>query len=110
MLPKYTGIKEHAIKLEEDNQPLYRPIYSLGLRELKTLKTYIKANLANGFIQPSKFHTNALILFVYKPNGSLRLCVDYQSLNNLTIKNWYPLPLIGRRLPSEQDTAISSIR
>ena len=50
-----TGINEHAIKLEEGKQPLFGPIYSLGSVELETLKTYIKTNLANGFIRPSKF-------------------------------------------------------
>ena len=49
-----TGINEHAIKLEKDKQPLFESIYSLGLMELETLKTYIKTNLANGFIRPSK--------------------------------------------------------
>ena len=50
LLPKYTGINEHAIKLENDKQPSYGPIYSLGPMKLKTLKTYIKSNLANSFI------------------------------------------------------------
>ena len=62
------------------------------------LKTYIKANLASGFIRPSKSPAGALILFVRKKNGSLCLCVDYRGLNNLTIKNRYPLPLIGESL------------
>ena len=66
--------------------------------ELETLKTYIKTNLANGFIQPSNSPAGAPILFVCKPDGSLRLCVDYRGLNNLTIKNRYPLPLIGESL------------
>ena len=98
VLPKRTGINEHIIELEESKQPLYRPIYSLDPVELETLKTYIKTNLANGFIQPSKSSTRALILFVRKPNGSLQLCINYQGLNNLTIKNRYPLPLIGEFL------------
>ena len=50
MLPEYTKINKHAIKLEDGKQPLYMPIYSLGPVELKTWKTYIKTNLANGFI------------------------------------------------------------
>ena len=66
--------------------------------ELKTLKTYIETNLANGFIQPLKSLADAPILFIRKSNGSLRLCIDYESLNNLTIKNRYPLPLIGESL------------
>ena len=65
---------------------------------METLKTYIKTNLANGFIRPSKSPAGAPILFDRKPDGSLRLCVDYRGLNNLTIKNRYPLPLIGESL------------
>ena len=66
--------------------------------ELETLKAYIKNNLANGFIQPSKSPTRAPILFNKKPDGSLRLCVDYKGFNNLTIKNRYPLPLVEESL------------
>ena len=82
-----TGMNEYVIKLEEGKQPSFGPIYSLELVELETLKTYIKINLANGFIRPSKF-----------PAGSFRLCVDYWGLNNLTIKNQYLLSLIGELL------------
>ena len=49
-LPENTRINEHAIKLEEGKQPSFGSIYSLGPVELETLKTYIKTNLANGFI------------------------------------------------------------
>ena len=80
-------MNEHLIKLEEDKQPSFGPIYSLGPVELETLKTYIKTNLANGFIRPSKFLAGAPILFNQKPDGSLRLCMDYWGLNNITIKN-----------------------
>ena len=66
--------------------------------ELETLKTYIKANLASGFIRPSKSPADAPILFVRQKDGSLRLCIDYRGLNNLTIKNCYLLPLIGESL------------
>ena len=66
--------------------------------ELKTLKAYIETNLANGFIRPSKSPAGAPILFDRKSDGSFRLCVDYRGLNNLTIKNQYPLPLIGESL------------
>ena len=50
VLPERTGINEHAIELEDGKQPLYGPIQRLGPVELKTLKTYIKTNLANSFI------------------------------------------------------------
>ena len=97
-LPENTGMNEHAIKLEGDKQTLFRPIYSLGSVELKMLKIYIKTNLANGFIRLSKSPAGTLILFDWKSDRSLRLCVDYWGLSNITIKNKYPLLLIGESL------------
>ena len=73
ILPEVTELNQHAIELQEGQQPPYGPIYSLGPVELETLKTYIETNLANGFIRPSKSPTGAPILFVGKPDGSLRL-------------------------------------
>ena len=98
ILPKYTEINTYAIDLEKGKQSHYWLIYSLEPVELETLKTYIETNLANGFICLSKSPADTLILFNKKPNGSLRLCVNYQSLNNLTIKNRYPLSLISESL------------
>ena len=97
-LPKYTGINDHAIELVDNQQPPYKPIHSLGPIELETLKAYIKINLANGFIRPSMSPANAPILFDQKSDSLFQLCVDYQGLNNLTIKNQYLLPLIGELL------------
>ena len=94
-LPEHTEINTHAIDLEEGKQPPYGPIYSLGPVELETFKFYIKTNLANSFICPSKSSTSAPILFDKKPDGSLCLCINYWGLNNITIRNWYLLPLVG---------------
>ncbi len=91
-------INNYTIKLINNWLPPYSPIYSLGPLELETMKTYIKKNLVNGFIRPSKSPTEALIFFDKKANESLRLYVDYQGLNNLTIKNCYPLLLVGELL------------
>ncbi len=97
-LLEHTGINNHAIELVDDRQLPYSPIFSLGSVELETLKAYIENNLANGLIRPSKFPAGVFILFDKKLDGSLRLCVDYRGLINLTIKNWYPLPLVGESL------------
>ena len=97
-LPEYTRINNHFINLLDDKQLPYGPIYSLRLVELEILKTYIKANLASSFSKLSKSPTAPLILFVQKKDGNLRPCVDYWGLNNLTIKNRYLLPLIGKLL------------
>ena len=50
VLPERTELNEHAIDLEDSKQPPYRPIYSLGLVKLETLKTYIETHLKTGFI------------------------------------------------------------
>ena len=98
VLPEHTKINTYTIKLEEGKQPFYGPIYGLSLVELETLKTYIKTHLKPEFIWPSKSPTSSLILFDKKSDSSLHLCVDYWGLNNLMIKNRYPLPLIGESL------------
>ena len=98
VLWEQTGVNEYAIELEKSKQPPYKLIYSLGPVELKILKTYIEINLANGFIRASKLPAGIPILFLRKLNGSFCLCINYQGLNNLTIKNWYLLPLIGEFL------------
>lgn len=86
-LPEDTGINDHAINLEKINQLSFGPIYSLELMELEILKTYIKVNLTNSIIESSKSPIKVLIFFYQKPDENLCLCMDYQDLNNLTIKN-----------------------
>ena len=98
MFLENTGINEHNIKLHEGKQPPYRQIYSLELIKLETLKTYIETHLKIGFIQPFKSPAGAPILFDKKLNSSVWLSVNYPDLNNLTIKNKYPLPFIGEAL------------
>ncbi len=89
---------DHSIPLLEGKSPPFGPIYSLSEKELKVLYNYIQDNLANRFITPSLSSAGAPILFVKKADGSLRLCVDYRGLNNITVKNRYPLPLISELL------------
>ncbi|KAJ1037064.1 hypothetical protein NDA10_004015 [Ustilago hordei] len=89
---------DHQIPLEEGKSPPFGPIYSLSEHELKTLREYLEENLAKGFISPSDSLAASPILFVKKKDGSLRLCVDYRGLNQITIRNRYPLPLIDELL------------
>ncbi len=66
--------------------------------KLEILKAYIKNNLVNNFIKFSKFSAGDPIFFNWKLDRSLRLYVDYQSLNNSTIKNKYSLSLVEKSL------------
>jgi hypothetical protein len=62
--------------------------------ELAELKEHIKELLQKGFIHPSSSPWGAPVIFVPKKDGTQRLCVDYRVLNEVTVKNKYPLPRI----------------
>ncbi|KAH0633386.1 hypothetical protein KY284_036172 [Solanum tuberosum] len=83
-----------GIDLLLDTHPISIPPYRKAPVELKELKEQLKDLLDKGFIRPSIFPWGAPVLFVKKKDGSLRMCIDYQQLNKLTIKNKYPIPRI----------------
>ena len=56
---------------------------------------YIQSSLATGIIRPSSSPAGAGFFFVGKNDKSLRPCIDYRGLNNITMKNRYPLPLLS---------------
>jgi len=62
--------------------------------KLQELETQLDELLQKVFIRPSVSLWGALILFVKKQNGMMRLCIDYRKLNKITIKNKYPFPWI----------------
>jgi hypothetical protein len=89
---------DHRIPLKDGFTPPFGPIYSLSRTELEALQKWLDENLSKGFIHASSSPAGAPILFVKKGDGSLRLCVDYRGLNEGTIKNRYPLPLLHETL------------
>ena len=93
-LPKHQAW-DHEIKLIPGKQPTKKPIYPLSRDKAVALAEYVKENEAKGFIRKSQSPAGYPILFVPKSDGGLRLCVDYRALNDITVKNSYPLPLIG---------------
>jgi hypothetical protein len=78
----------------EGKQLKAQPIYSLSEKEFNALREYIKKNFAKGCIRFSTLSARYPILFVFKKNRKLRMCVDYRRLNEITVKNRYTLPLI----------------
>ena len=83
------------ITLDEGTVPPFGPIYFFSQEELAALHKFIDENLATGFIRPSCSPCGALVLFIQRKDGSLRLCVDLQGLNWISKKDRYPLPLIS---------------
>lgn len=62
--------------------------------KLKDLKIHLQELLDKGFISLSVSPWGALVLFLKKKDDLMMLCIDYQQLNQLTVKNKYPLPRI----------------
>src|SRR5258708_1569293 len=88
------------INLEEGAKLFHGPIYLLSPLELTALRELLEENVWNGFIRPSKSPWGSLVLFVKKKDGSLHLCIDFRTLNRVTEKDCYPLPLIPDLLNS----------
>jgi hypothetical protein len=91
---------DHTIPLMDGFKPPFGPLYSLSRPELEELKCWLDENLSKGFIHTSLSPTAAPILFVKKGDGWFRLVIDYRGINEGTVKNRYPLPLL-------QDTLIN---
>ena len=72
----------------------YQGIYRMSPLELGELRKQLDDLLEKGFIKPSKSPFGAPILFVHKKDGGLRMCIDYRALNQITVKNRYPIPRI----------------
>ena len=87
---------DHAIDLEE-NAPLPKPakLYPLSPKEKNSLDEWINEELRKEYIQKSKSPVAAPVFFVRKKDQSLRLVQDYRKLNDITIKNRYPIPRIN---------------
>ncbi len=89
---------DHHIDLEEGAVPSSRPDYKKSLPEYDEMQRQIKEMIERGEIRPSVSPYGAPVLFVKKPDGSLRMCIDYRALNKQTVQNRYPLPRIEEML------------
>lgn len=83
---------DHLIPLIPGAKPVAKPVYKLTPKEEEEARKQITEMLAKGWISPSQSPWAAPILFAPKPDGGLRLCVDYRALNRQTVKNSYPMP------------------
>ncbi len=83
-----------AIELVPGMSPPKGRLYSLSVPEREAMEKYISDSLTPGIIRPSSSPVGAGFFLVTKKDGSLRPCIDYRGLNNITVKNTYPLPLM----------------
>jgi hypothetical protein len=85
---------EFAIELLPGTAPIFKRAYRVSGPELVELKKQIDELSEKGYIWPSTSPWAAPVLFVEKKDGTRRMCIDYRALNEVTIKNKYPLPRI----------------
>jgi hypothetical protein len=78
---------EFSIELLPGTAPISKRPYRMDVNDLAELKKQIEELLSKGFIRPSLSPWGAPTLFVDKKDGSRQMCVDYRSLNEVTIKN-----------------------
>ena len=98
-LPPHRPRWDHEIVLKEGAVlPKTDPLRRQSPEEFDVLKEYVINNLGSRFIEPSQAEYGSPILFVKKPSGGLRLCIDYRKINEITKRNRYPLPLIDETI------------
>jgi hypothetical protein len=85
---------EFVIELKPGTTPIYKTPYRMTTLELAELKEHVKKLLEKGFTRPSSSPWGAPVIFVPKMDGTQRLCMNYRALNEVTVKNKYPLPRI----------------
>jgi hypothetical protein len=85
---------EFLIELLPGTPPISKRPYRMPVNELVELNKQLAKLHAKGFIGHSSSPWGAPVLFVEKKDGTQRMCVDYRSLNEVTVKNKYPLPCI----------------
>jgi hypothetical protein len=83
-----------VIELVPGTAPIFKRPYRMAANQLAELKEQLQELLDKGYIYPSASPWGAPIFFCFEKDGMQRMCVDYHSLNEVTIKNKYPLPRI----------------
>jgi hypothetical protein len=85
---------EFVIELMPGAGPVVKSLYRMSSEELDELKKQLKKLLEQGFVRPSASPWGSPVLFMEKKDCTKRMCIDYRTLNSMTIKNKYSLPRI----------------
>ena len=110
--PEYHDLGEVFSKMHALSLPPHRPydcaikllpgaplpssrLYNLSHPEREAMEEYIQGSLSSGLIRPSSSPVGAGFFFVTKKDKSLRPCINFWGLNNITVRNKYALPLIS---------------
>jgi len=88
----------HEIPLAVGTVPIRHPTRRLGPEKEKEVGRHVWYLMDRGLIEPAHSAWSSPVVLVQKKDGSWRFCVDYRKLNNMAIKDAYPLPRIDKSL------------
>jgi len=93
-LPPFRGV-EHGIQLKPGSQPpAARGLRNVSAKDAAVINEFLQKGLAAGQLRVSHSPYGSMLVIAKKKDGSPRVCVDYRALNEITVKNKYPLPLM----------------
>lgn len=93
-LPPPRGLFDHTIPIEPHAKPVNIRPYRYPLRQRDVIETLVQEMLDKGVIQESNSPYGSQVVLVEKKDGTWRLCIDYRRLNEQTIKNKFPIPVL----------------
>jgi hypothetical protein len=99
---------QFVIELVPGTAPIFKRPYRMVANQLAKLKEQLQELLDKGYIHPSASPWGAPVIFIPKKDGTQRMCMDYHSLNEVTIKNKYPLPRIDDLFDQLKGTCVFS--
>jgi hypothetical protein len=89
---------DHAIPLQEGAQPVSVRPYRYPYFQKEEIERIVQELLDSGVIRPSHSPFSSPVLLVRKADGTWRMCMDYQALNKVTVKDKFPIPLVDELL------------
>ena len=96
-LPPSQG-HEHSIPLKEGTQAVCGRPYKYPYFQKNEIEKIVKELLEVGSIRPSQSPFSSPVLLVRKVDGSWRMCIDYRALNQVTVKDNFPIPIVDELL------------
>ena len=87
---------DHTIDLKDTFKPKKGQLIPLSPEEQKEVSEFVDEQLTKGYIYPSKSKQTSPVFIMPKKDSRKQMVQDYRYLNEYTVRNNYPLPLISQ--------------